>query len=288
MASTRPDMPGSLVRRATVGPVAERLRALSALASVLLAGCVVGVPATTSSPASEATATSIASGTPSPAPSATLPAASAGSAAPSATPDEAHLDLAVTGCPGGIVLEWSPSTAPAFHHYTALRSPREDIETAYPPIAPAVDWGDTYATDRFVTSAVDASILPSNTRWNYRVMAYAVDGQVVSASNVESGRLTDVVDLGALHVSAADGRTRLEWEPFSGFSGCFSFYRIMFGTTGTPTTELSVVSELASGRLDTGALHSGATYQLQVDAVRVTTLGGFVAGQTEVATYTVP
>jgi hypothetical protein len=260
---------------------------VSALAALILAGCVVAVPDATGE-SGEASPSATPSGLASPSASASGAASPSQSATPGATPNEAHLDLEVTGCPGGVVLEWSPSTAAAFHHYTALRSPSSQIAPDYPPIAPAVDWGDTYATDRFVTSAVDASILPSTTRWNYRVMAYAVDGVVVSASSVEAGRISAVEDLGPLRVSSVEGRTRLEWEPFGGFSGCFSFYRVLFGTGGVPTTELSVVSDLNTGRLDTGALHAGTTYQLRVEAVRATTLGGFVAGQTAVATYTVP
>ena len=56
--------------------------------------------------------------------------------------------------------------------------------TDYPPIAPAVDWGETYATDPFVTSAIDASILPSSFTWHYRVMAYDILNDPVSASPV--------------------------------------------------------------------------------------------------------
>jgi hypothetical protein len=49
-----------------------------------------------------------------------------------------------------------------------------------------------------------------------------------------------------------------------------------------------VISDQDAHSAETDALHSGATYQLTVEAVRVTTLGSFVAGETSVATYTVP
>ncbi|HEX5040381.1 MAG TPA: hypothetical protein VFW95_09620 [Candidatus Limnocylindria bacterium] len=266
----------------------RRVPVACAALSVVLVGCVVGVPnAPASSSQTAATSTPTPSDSASPGTSASPGASSTPS--PSPTPDPNALELEAIGCPGGVVLDWSPSANPQFHHYTALRSRDEDIAPDYPPIAPAVDWGDTYATDPFVTSAVDASITPSNQRWNYRVMAYARDGSVLSASPVRAARLSDVQDLGRLRVSTADdGGTRLEWRPFSGFSGCFSSYRILFGSGSTPSTELRVISDQDAASAETDALQSGSTYQLRVEAVRVTTLGSFIAGETSVATYTVP
>ena len=72
----------------------------------------------------------------------------------------------------------------------------------YPPVAPAVDWGDTYTTDRFVTTGVDASIIPSETVWYYRVMAYDARGRPVSASPVREARLQEPAGLGDLEVRA--------------------------------------------------------------------------------------
>lgn len=208
---------------------------------------------------------------------------------PSPSLDPSHLDLEAISCDGGVVLEWSASTDPAFHHYTALRSPVREIEPDYPPIAPAVDWGDTYATDRFVTSAVDASIIPSETRWFYRVMAYDLEGDVVGASPVRGARLGDVDDLGEVDVDEWTGdMSRLEWRPYEGFSRCFSNYRLMFGTGGVPNTLLAVVSAQTTTELLTDALHLGTTYVLRVQAVRATTLGSFIVAESDVVDYTVP
>ena len=188
------------------------------------------------------------------------------------------------------MLEWSASTDPRFHHYTALRSPQREIETPWPPIAPAVDWGDTYATDRFVTSAADASIIPSDTRWFYRVMAYDADGAVIGASAVRDGRLDEVDDLGSVEVSTtAEGDTRLRWGAYGGFSRCFSSYRVMIGIGGgLPNTLLAVVSDQSTAELVTDALHPDTMYAIRVQAIRTTTLESFVVGQTEVVTHTLP
>jgi hypothetical protein len=208
---------------------------------------------------------------------------------PSPTPDPFVLDLDAFGCEGGVVLEWSPSADPDFHHYIALRSPERRISTKYPPIAPAVDWGDTYATDRFVTSAVDASILPSETPWHYRVMAYDARGRVIGASPVRIGRLRDAVNVGPLVVEAGpDETTRIGWIPYRGTGRCFSAYRVLFSIGGGPSTVLTVVSDQDARSIETAALHPGTTYQLRVQAVRTSLQGSFVLGQSDTVSYTVP
>lgn len=200
------------------------------------------------------------------------------------------LDIDVTGCPGGVVLDWAPAATPEFHHYTALRSLEADIETDYPPIAPAVDWGDSYATDRFVTSAVDATLIPSELSFHYRVMAYDDRDRAVAASSVRRARPTEAIDLGPLVVEpGADGATRLDWRLFGGLPSCFSAYRVLVGPEGAaPATTLTVVSGQSTTELETAGLHAGASYAVRVEAVRTTTLGGFVVARTEASSYTVP
>ena len=266
----------------------EHLRQrLPLLALILLTGCAVsGAPVRSSTPGVAAASTS------------TLPtAASVVTPAPTASPtpmatpvpDPAMLDLEVTGCDGGVVLHWSASTHPDFHHYTALRSPEGEIAPAYPPIAPAVDWGDTYATDPFVTSAVDGSILPSDTQWNYRVMAYDAAGRVVSASPVRTAQQIAAVDLGELRVTVdRDGVSRLEWDGYLGPRECFTSYRVLSGVDGAPRTVLRVVSDPSVTSIETDALHRSTPYQLRVEAVRTTTLGSIVVGRTDITSLTIP
>ena len=146
---------------------------------------------------------------------------------PTPNPDAPEtLELQVTGCPGGVVVEWSPALHPDFHHYTALRSIVPDVDPAYPPIAPAVDWGDSYATDRFITSAVDATLIPSETDLYYRVMAYDEVNRVVATSPTRHANLFQVVDLGPLEVEPGEepDSTSLDWGLFGGLGRCFSAY----------------------------------------------------------------
>lgn len=253
--------------------------------AVVLTGCPAmdgpsGSVAATASPSRDASASAD--------PSANASASAGASAQATPTPDPALIDLEATGCPGGAVLDWTPSTHRNFHHYTALRSPESEISTEYPPIAPAVDWGETYATDAFVTSAVDASILASDRTWNYRVMAYDILGDVVSASPVASARIFERLDLGIPTVEPAGERTRIAWSAFTGSADCFTSYRVLFGVGRPPGVVLSEVSDPDEVAIETDALHAGTTYQLRVDAVRVTTLGSFVAGRSQTVFYTVP
>lgn len=185
------------------------------------------------------------------------------------------------------MLHWSVSQHPDFHHYSALRSPERRIDPAWPPIAPAVDWGDTYTTDRFVTSAIDASIVPSETTWYYRVVAYDAANRVLAPSPVRHAILHETDDLGPLTATATDDGVRLGWRPFDGRASCFSHYRVLAGSSG-PASVVAIVSAQAAGELVTTGLRSGTTYQLRVEAVRTTALGSFVVAATEVLAYTVP
>jgi hypothetical protein len=205
------------------------------------------------------------------------------------------LDLQATSCPGGVVLEWSALSDAQFHHYTVLRSRLEDIAPDYPPVAPAVDWGETYATDPFVTAAVDASVIPSDTVWSYRAMAYDALDQPIAASQVRQASLLQVDSLGAVSVDAsADDATRLAWEAFVGSPGCFSWYAVVASRTDSSpdaiigSESVATISSRTTNELVTRALVPGASYFVRVQAIRATPMGEFVVAQTEVATYAVP
>jgi hypothetical protein len=51
---------------------------------------------------------------------------------------------------------------------------------------------------------------------------------------------------------------------------------------------LAIVSGRDTTELLTDALHAGIGYQLRVQAVRATTLGAFVVGESEATGYVVP
>lgn len=273
-------------------------RLIIGLCVVLLGGCPsLAVPSSAPPATSGAEPTAAPSETPpltaAADPSPTATAAATTTPAPTATPDAEGLEvleLEASGCPGGVALDWSPAAHPEFHHYTALRSLDAEVATEYPPIAPAVDWGDSYATDRFVTSAVDATLIPSEAVFSYRVIAYDAENRALAASPVRRTRPSETVDLGALTVAAGpDATTHLDWGLFGGLGRCFSAYRVVVGPIGaTPRTTLRVISSQSTTELDTTGLHAGVGYAIRVEAFRTTTLGSFVVARTETATYTVP
>lgn len=259
---------GCLVLGACAGPSAE-----AADGAPSAAGSVAAVP--TASPRETARVEPTRTDRPTPVPLRT-PALEPGT-----------LALQAISCDGGVALQWSPSADAGFHHYTALRSPDREIPPFYPPIAPAVDWGDTYATDRFVISAVDASIAPSDTLWNYRVMSYDAEGRAIESSAVVTAQMLPVATLGPTRVEAAVRRmTRIEWDAYAGPSACFTEYRILYGSGDLPTTLLATVSDQRTTTLVTDALRVGTAYVLRVEAIRTTALGSFVAARSEMVGYT--
>jgi hypothetical protein len=152
----------------------ERRRASLLLVVALGAGCTIGAPPESDPPEITPRPTPV----PTPRPSNVVEPSPTAIPTPTATPDPTLLELQAVSCHGGVLLDWSASINPDFHHYIALRSPEREIPRNYPPVAPAVDWGDAYSTDRFVTVAVDASLIPSDERlWYYRVMAYNAAGR---------------------------------------------------------------------------------------------------------------
>ncbi len=262
---------------------------LALLTAMLLAACT-----SLTAPTPSATATAEPTPTASPTPRASetpthAPPTASHTPTPTPSADPAAMELEVLSCNGGTVLRWSPSRHPDFHHYIGLRSPEREIAPEYPPIAPAVDWGDLYATDRFVTSGHDATVVPSDIEWHYLVVAYDADGRPVSRSSVASGRILPHQELGAIAAEVLpDGAVRLSWDPFDGVEGCFSAYRVLHGTEGVASTLLTTISDPEAATLETRGLHPGTTYTLRVQAVRRTTLGHFVLAESEPLTFDVP
>src|SRR5918994_6159795 len=117
--------PGGHARVSPMPGPGRRVANLFLLAA--LVGCVPSVAAPSSFEPPNATPTSTALPVDSAADSASASVAALPSASlqptPSATPDPSTLELEATSCDGGVVLGWSPSVDPMFHHYSALRSP---------------------------------------------------------------------------------------------------------------------------------------------------------------------
>jgi hypothetical protein len=208
----------------------------------------------------------------------------------------AMLSLATTGCPGGVVLDWSAYEAGgAFDHYLTLRNTSESIPKAYPPQGGAVDPGGTYTTDPFKTSAVDAE-LSAGVTYYYRTMAFNADDGVIGASPVVSAVASPVGSLGSLSVGAVAEGTKMAWTAYAGSEACFTYYKVVYSEENPSPSYLggdpylAALGDPSTSQYVAGseALVSGHTYYLRVQVIRATDLGGFLVAQTDVATYTVP
>jgi hypothetical protein len=212
---------------------------------------------------------------------------------PPAPPGPATLSLSLKGCDGGVVINWSKYKGTGFNHYTTLRNTSNNVPLAYPPQGGAVDFGGTYTTDVTALSAVDVTGAPFTTYY-YRAMAFNAADQVIGATAVGSAQALPMVSLGSVGVSPDVGGTLVSWTPYGGHGACFTYYKVVASTTNPNPSYLNgdpyVYAGSGQGESATvvASLVSGQTYYIRVQAIKSTALGSFVAGQTDVTTYTVP
>jgi hypothetical protein len=209
----------------------------------------------------------------------------------------ATLSLSLKSCDGGVVIQWSKYTGAGFNHYTTLRNTTNNIPLAYPPQAGAVDFGGTYTTDFTKLSAVDATGTPFTTYY-YRAMAFDVNDQVIGASAVGSAQAKPTLAMGALGVAPDAGGTMFTWNPYTGPSGCFTYYKLVASPTNANPSYLNGDPYLWAGSTQGDgsvvvppghpSFVSGQTYFIRIQVIRTTDLGAFVAAQTDVTTYLVP
>ena len=204
---------------------------------------------------------------------------------PTPTPTPiAPLELAITPCPGGTVLDWSVAPATGFHHYKSYWSASAMFSGASP-------LAGSYTTSRYATSAADVGA--SGDRW-YKTFAYNSVGKVIAKSPVAAGAaIGGPVDLGPLTV-APDGppNTHFSWSPFTDSEGCFTYYKLVYSADSSPsygaadTSLLWYTTEQSTG--DASAEAPSGTWYFRVQVLRDTALGRFLVAQTDAVQYTVP
>ena len=216
--------------------------------------------------------------------------------APTPTPKPAigTMVLALTGCNGGAVLEWSKVTDARFHHYVTLRSISSDIPASYPASGGAVEVAGTFSKDPATTSAVDASA-PTGVSLSYRTLALDAGNAVIAASPVRSAIAKPVAALGTLSAApAGDGKTTFAWAPYGGPGACFTYYKLVHSETDTTPSYLegsaawAAIGDQATTSVTLTGPVSGTTYHVRLQAVRATSLGAMVVAQTDVLTYPAP
>ncbi|MGH2428995.1 MAG: hypothetical protein ACRDGV_08960 [Candidatus Limnocylindria bacterium] len=195
--------------------------------------------------------------------------------------------MTLSGCNGGVVIEWSKVLDARFNHYTTLRSTSSNM-------AGAVEVAGTYTTDAAKTSAVDATGA-LHTTYHYRVMAFDASDQVIAASSVQSAKAKPIHDLSELTAAPAGGaETTFTWAAYPGPGSCFSYYKLVYSDTDPAPSYLdgdpnwAAVAEQSATSVTVDGPVSGETYYIRLQAIRATALGSFVVAQTDVLEYTAP
>ena len=276
---------GGLIETASPSPTASPTPSLTPTPSP--------TPTPTPSPTPQPTATQ----TPTPKPTPVAPPPTpVPTPVPTATPAPpvGAMALTVSGCNGGVVLEWSKVVDARFHHYTTLRSASAEIPPAYPPQGGAVEVAGTFIKDPAATSATDASA-PTGTTLHYRTMAFDAENRVIAASPVQSALAKPVASLGTLTATPADpGKTTFAWAPYGGPGACFSYYKLVYSETDPSPSYLAgsaawaVLGDQGTTSVTIGEPIPGTTYYVRLQTIRATATGKIVVAQTDVLTWVAP
>jgi hypothetical protein len=221
--------------------------------------------------------------TPTPTPTPGTSPSPSPSPTPTATP-QPTFGLALTSCPGGVVLNWSKYSGTGFVRYVTLRNSSPTIPRAYPPQAGSIVLAGAGTTVLARTSAADATVSNGFTYW-YRTLALGSGGAVLAASAIESGLGYGQANLGFLSLNG----TVLSWPYYRGNLACFSEYRLLYSSNPDPTPANSSAVTWKPATPQTGSnvqipaaasWNQGQTIYFRVEVLRVTALGSFVVAQT--------
>ncbi len=214
-----------------------------------------------------------------PSPRATPTAKPSPTPAPTPTPT---FGLALTSCPGGVVLDWSKYSGTGFARYVTLRSSSPYIAKArHQPNVTEV----AGTTDRTRTSGADAAVTDGFTYF-YRTLALDSANHVLAASDVTTGLGYARMGLGPVSF----GQGVVSWAYFPGPAACFSEYRVLYSTIHDLTNggpPIAVTKQLQSNVPLPSASH-GQTFYFEVQVLRVTAVGQIVVAQTDIQSYVYP
>ena len=211
-------------------------------------------------------------------------------------PPIGEMSLAVGGCNGGTVLDWSVVSHERFSHYVVLRSTTDSIPAAFPPQGGAVKVGSSYTTSPEKTSTVDAGAAPGTTSY-YRALALDAENRVLATSAVKAAVAKPVGSLGALTSGPEGSKVRFAWSPYGGPGACFSYYKLVYSDANAEPSYgkdpyLAALSPQSVSSYDydptEGTLQSGKTYWLRVQVISSTELGWMVVAESTVLEYDAP
>ena len=203
-----------------------------------------------------------------------------------------QMALGLTGCNGGVLIQWSPISDARFAKYRTLRSTSPEIPAAYPAAGGATEVGTAKVGSMGASTAFD--LAPAGTTFYYRTLALDGAGAVIAASAVGSSAAQPVHAMGPMIVAPDPEGTRFTWTPYPGSGACFTYYKLAYTLDGSPPSYvegdpyLAAISPQGQATYATADLVSGKTYTFRLQAIRATDAGAFVVAQTDVVTYTAP
>jgi hypothetical protein len=250
---------------------------------------------TSSSPADGPVPTDRPAATPSSRPTATpsrrtptpSPAATA-TPAPKPSPTRAigTIALRASGCPGGVVLDWSAWDGGGTAAYAVVRSASSSIPAAFPPRDGAVLVQTARTTSTALTDGYDPKG-PAGATAHYRALALDAAGTVLAASPVRAATPAGVRALGTLSARTRAGTAEIAWPAFGLPDDCFSRGVLVWSAATTKPTDLGArdggvaIESAAAGSTVVRNLAPG-TYWFALEAYRGTSLGRFLAGRSPV------
>jgi hypothetical protein len=203
-----------------------------------------------------------------------------------------ELALGLTGCNGGMVIDWSATADPRFAKYRTLVSTSPEIPVAYPPAGGSVEVGTAKSANINATSGYD--VAAPGVTYYYRTLALDGAGAVIATSGVGSSAAAPVHAMGPLLVAPDPEGTRFSWAPYPGSGACFTYYKLVYTLDGSPPAYLdgdpylAAIGDQAAATFASADLVSGQTYTFRLQAIRATDTGSFLVAQTDIATYTAP
>lgn len=238
------------------------------------------------SPTPKPTPTPVPTPTPSPTPTPTpVPT-------PTPPPPMGEMALGLTGCNGGVVIDWSGIDDLRFAKYRTLRSTSPEIPVAYPPAGGSVELGTAKSADPNATSGFDPAA-PGITYY-YRTLALDAAGVVIATSGVAASAAAPVSAMGPLVVAPDVEGTRFSWAPYPGSEACFTYYKLAYTLDGSDPSYLegdpylAAIGDQGAATFASADLVSGQTYTFRLQAIRATDTGSFLVAETDIATYTAP
>jgi hypothetical protein len=202
------------------------------------------------------------------------------------------MDLALTACPGGVVLDWTKPGS-SVTSYRALRSSGPEAPSTYPADG-GTDVATAASSSGDVTDGFDPT-LDGGATPAYRVFAFGEGGQLLRFSPSQSVTTIGRKDLGTPTIeNLGTAKFRVGWSTGDVTASCFSSGRLVVSDSDPEpswakgSTTVAVISDRLATSNVVDSLPSGGTYWVRYEILRSTGTGSFIVARTSAIQVTVP